>query len=141
MKFKKYYLLLIVLMFLYLAGFTYLNLFVYGSVIDSNVPILSLTLIIPLYLAFKQKSFSKKMIITLYVFLLSVGLFSFVVLPKYTYDEAVEMIPDTYVETLRRHVGEEGFIYKGNYYIKTTNGAYSFDIKDGTYKGVEDDFK
>lgn len=141
MKLRKYYMLLIVMMFVYLTVFTYLNLFVYGSVIDANVPILSLTLIIPLYVSFKQKNFSNRLLIILSVFLTSICILSFMVLPKYTYNEAVELIPNVYIETLRKHVGEKSFIYKGDYYIKTTNGSYSFDIKEGLFEGVEDDFK
>lgn len=141
MKLKKYYIALIVLMFAYLGVFTYFNLFVYGSIIDPNVPILSLTIIIPLYISFKQRNFSLRLLKVLTAFILLVVLLSIIVFPKYTYDEAVKMMPYNHIESLRKHVGEKNFIYKGNYYIKTNNGAYSFDIKDGSYKGVEDDFK
>ena len=141
MKLKKYYIALIVLMFVYLGVFTYYNLFVYGSIIDPNIPILSLTIIIPLYISFKQKNFSSRLLKILSIFLFVVFLVSALVFPKYTYEEAVQSIPANHIVTLRKHVGEKSFVYKGDYYIKTDDGAFSFDINEGTYKGVEDDYK
>lgn len=136
---KKIYVLLTIVMLVYLFGVTALNILRYGSVMSWNISILSLAILIPLYLGFKDKKFEKKMILIMSFYMLLITAFLIAVLPKYSYLEAYESF-DHQVDTLRKHVGESTFLYNGSYYVKTENGAYSFHIHTGDIQGVEDDF-
>lgn len=137
---RKIYILLTVYMMLYLFGITIINIFVYGSVIQWNLSILSLAALIPLYLGFKGKNFHKKAIYMMAIYMIVISLVAGLVFPKYTYQDALENF-DNHVPSLRKHVGEKSFFYQGDYYIKTDEGNFSFDIHTGDIRGVEDEYK
>jgi len=137
---KKLYVVLSIVMLIYLFGVTGLNIFRYGSVLSWNISILSLAILIPLYLGFKDKKFHKKMIVIMSGYMILISIVLILVLPKYSYEDAYESFKGQ-ISTLRKHVGESNFLYNGDYYIKTETGAYSFDIHTGQIQEVDHDFK
>jgi len=129
-----------VILILFITLFTIVNIFYYGSIVQINVPILSLVLVIPLYLAFKYKMYTKKMLLLLGGFLSLIMIWTLLLFPKYTYNEAVEIISKEdeplKIQIIRRH-GPSNFFYAGDYSIKTKNNVYSFNFKTGKYKVVD----
>jgi len=140
MKYKVWYIVLVILTIGYTFGITFLNIFVYGSVIQWNLSVLSLVNVIPLYLGFTQKKFNKKPSYMMTGYMVLILIVSVMVLPKYTYNEAYSHF-DNRVDTLRKHVGEPSFFYQGDYYIKTEEGNFSFNLHTGEIKGVEYEYK
>ena len=94
----------------------------------------------PLYLGFSQKRYDKKVAYMMTSFMVIILVITILVLPKYTYQEAYNHF-DNGQDTLRKHVGQASFFYQGDYYIKTDQGSFSFDIHTGEIKGVEDEYK
>jgi len=140
MKYKSWYILLAIVSVTYTFVITFLNIFVYGSVIQWNLSVLSLINIMPLYLGFSQKRYDKKVAYMMTSFMVIILVITILVLPKYTYQEAYNHF-DNGQDTLRKHVGQASFFYQGDYYIKTDQGSFSFDIHTGEIKGVEDEYK
>ncbi|MCH4886822.1 hypothetical protein EZV73_04540 [Acidaminobacter sp. JC074] len=140
MKYKTWYVLLAIGSVTYTFVITFLNIFVYGSVIQWNLSVLSLINIMPLYLGFSQKRFDKKAARMMTSFMAIILVITMLVLPKYTYKQAYGHF-DNGISTLRKHVGQSSFFYQGDYYIKTEAGSFSFDIRTGEIKGVEDEYK
>lgn len=134
------YYILTILMLVYLIGITCLNIFTYGSVLQWNLSVLSLALVIPLYLGFKMKRFVSRSIGVMALYLVVISAVAYFVMPPYTYEDAFRTFDDS-IPTFRKHIGEKRFFYKGDYYVKTESGNFSFDIHTGEIKGVEDDFK
>lgn len=137
---KWTYYVLSALTLVYVIVITWLNIAMYGSVLHWNLSVLSLTLVIPLYLGIKMKKYSKRVVHLMSVYFVIIVVIAYFTMPNYTYDEAVSEF-DQVIPTLRKHVGDESFFYKGVYYVKTEKGNYSFDIHTGEIKGVEDEFK
>jgi len=138
--YKKFYVLLVIAMLLFVTAYSLLNIFLYGSVIQINVPVLSFIIIIPIYLAFKNKVYSKRMLILLSSLLMISVVWTFFLIPKYTYDEALLMISkeDKPLEIqVKRRTGTKNFFYSGDYYIETENHKYTFNFKTGVYKIID----
>lgn len=137
--YKKIYILLGFLLVLFLSVFTLANIFYYGSVIKGNIPTISLLMIVPLYLGFKQKRFYKRTVLILGIFLSLMILWTLSILPKYTYDEALEKIKTDYEPLslqVKRRGGPRSFYYMGDYLIETKSNKILFDFNSGNYRVI-----
>lgn len=139
--YKFLYILIAILIFTYLALFTLTNIFIYGSIMQVNIPILILVVIFPLYLGFKEKNYLKQAIILMLVYIMIIGTASYLTLPKYTYNEAVELVEKegySHVESFKKNIGDSNYLYAGDYLVKTESGNFSVDINSGTIKKLEE---
>ncbi len=143
-KYKLAYSILFILVIIMVFYIAYINIALYKSIIKYHLSILPLCLIIPLYIAFKNKVYDKKPLMV-YCSIFSVIVFiTYLSLPTYTYQEAVEIVnkdlKGEVMEMKKSFTDDERFFYKGNYFIKikTDNQIKSiiFDIKSGVYNEI-----
>lgn len=139
MKYKYHYIVIAVLVLTMTLGITFMNIFVYGSVLKANLSILPLALIIPLYVGFKEKKYAEKVVGVMWVYLTVIVIACVLIVPKMTYQEAFNQF-DEPIKTLRKHTGEATMFYKGDYYVKTNKGSFKIDLKNGEIIGVEDEY-
>lgn len=140
-KYKKYYVLLSLLVVMFLGLYSFVNVFYYGSIVQINVPILSLILIMPLYLGFKFSKYSKRMVLYLSVCLAGVVVWTLVLIPPYTYDEALEIVgqKEELLELqVKKRTGQGNFFYAGDYYIESKTRQFSFDVLTGHFQVIEE---
>jgi hypothetical protein len=142
--YKKIYILLGILLVIFLSIFTLINVFYYGSVIKGNIPTLSLLMVVPLYLGFKQNKYYKKTILILGVFLSLIILWTLSILPNYTYNEALTIVEEKYEPIslqVNRREGPSSFYYMGHYLIESKAHKIIFDFNSGNYKVIKQEAK
>ncbi len=140
-KYKIAYIMLFILVIINVFYITYLNIFMYKSIVKYHLSTLPLFLIIPLYIAFKNGRYYKKPLIIYMILLILIFCLDYVLLPKYSYKEAVDIVnKDIKGEVLdfkKAYTDDERFIYKGNYIIKIKKDndikSIIFDIQSGGY--------
>lgn len=132
--YKSIYVLLSVIVVLYLCFFTAINVFIYGSVMQINMPIMILVLIFPLYVGFKRGEYFKRSALMMGAYVLMILLATYWILPNYTFEEAKAMVvndENPWILHLNRSTDDPGFFYSGNYLVQTKQGDFEVDLKNG----------
>jgi len=140
--YKLWYILLSVLVLVFVFAFTFVNVFYYGSVVQINVPILSLIIVFPLFVGFRSKDYSKRVAVFCSGVLGLVVLVTIILYPNYTYNQALDIIKDRDQPLqlqIKRTSQDPNFFYKGHYRIETDAGTYVFNIHTGHYQLLNGD--
>lgn len=138
MKSKYLYGMLFVGIIIWLCVFTFINISLYASVMEINMVILPLMLIFPIYVAYKQKKYVKKIAGVMYGLFIIFVLLVILSLPQYTYNEAKAMIEAaegvSIEDVLKKYTDQRSLFYKGDYYLPSENVDYIFDYSKGMWR-------
>lgn len=139
-KYKKVYIILSLWLVIFLGGFTAVNVFIYGSVMQINIPILILVMVFPLFSGFKEKKFYKHTVLIILSYFILILIATWILLPNVTFDEvkaSVELLGPKWEKQLKRHTDKPGYLYAGDYMITTNQGNFSVGVNSGLITQME----
>lgn len=138
-RFGLYLVFPLILSFVFI--YSYLNVKIFGSVLNTNLMMYMITLIIPTYFSLRNKMYIKKMVVFIYTIIILIIIVFTLSLPKTTYDEAVKdlenIVGSKSEKIIKKTTSEKSLFYIGEYKIKIKNLEYSYNFNKNTYNIIK----